>query len=41
VQVPPKGSGTVNVPGQKTGRFPVLVDGRSAGALVWGGEPGP
>jgi hypothetical protein len=41
LQVPPKGSATVKVPGQKTGRFQVLVDNRPAAAIAWGGEPGP
>jgi len=41
LQVPPKGSATVKVPGQKSGRFQVLVDNRPAAAIVWGGEPGP
>jgi hypothetical protein len=41
LQVPPKGSATVKVPGQKSGRFSVLVDNRPAAAIVWGGEPGP
>lgn len=29
------------VPGQRAGTYPVLVDGRRRGALVFGGEPGP
>lgn len=29
------------IPGQKAGAYPVLVDGRRRGALVFGGEPGP
>jgi len=39
--VAPRGSGTVKVPGQKNGKFQVLVDGKPAGTLTWGGEPGP
>ena len=39
--VPPKGTGTVRVPGQKGGRHQVLVDGKPAATLAWGGEPGP
>jgi hypothetical protein len=39
--VPPKGSGTTKVPGQKAGKYQVLVDGKSAGTISWGGEPGP
>ena len=39
--VAPRGSGTVKVPGQKAGNFQVLVDGKRAGTLTWGGEPGP
>jgi len=39
--VPPRGSGTTKVPGQKTGKFQVLVDGKPAGTLTWGTEPGP
>jgi hypothetical protein len=41
LRVSPKGSATVKVPGQKSGRFQVLVDNRPAAAIVWGGEPGP
>ena len=41
LQVPPHGTASARVPGQKAGRFAVLVDGRAAGFLVWGGEPGP
>jgi hypothetical protein len=40
-QVPARGSGTVKVPGQKAGKVQVLVDGKPAGTLSWGGEPGP
>jgi hypothetical protein len=29
------------IPGQPAGSYPVLVDGRRRGALVFGGEPGP
>lgn len=29
------------IPGQRAGTYPVLVDGRRRGALVFGGEPGP
>jgi hypothetical protein len=39
--VPPRGSGTVRVPGQKGGRHQVLLDGKPAATLAWGGEPGP
>jgi len=39
--VPSRGSGTVRVPGQKGGRHPVLLDGKPAATLAWGGEPGP
>jgi hypothetical protein len=39
--VPARGSGTTRVPGQKTGKFQVLVDGKPAGSLTWGSEPGP
>ena len=39
--VAPRGSGTVKVPGQKGGKFTILVDGKPAGTLTWGGEPGP
>jgi hypothetical protein len=41
LQVPAHGTASARVPGQKTGRVPVLVDGRAAAFLVWGGEPGP
>jgi hypothetical protein len=41
LQVPPHGAASTRVPGQKAGRFAVLVDGRAAAFLVWGGEPGP
>jgi Cupredoxin-like domain len=41
VQVPPRGSATVKVPGQKAGSYEVQVDGKAAGTLSWGGEPGP
>jgi len=41
IHVPPRGSGTVKVPGQKAGRVQVLVDGKPRGAIAWGGEPGP
>ena len=36
-----RGSGTTRVPGQKAGKFQVLVDGKPAGSLTWGSEPGP
>jgi len=39
--VSPRGSGTTRVPGQKAGKFQVLVDGKPAGSLTWGTEPGP
>ena len=39
--VPPKGSATVRVPGQKAGRYQVLLDGKPVATLAWGGEPGP
>ena len=39
--VRPRGSGTTRVPGQKAGKFQVLVDGKPAGSLTWGTEPGP
>jgi hypothetical protein len=39
--VPPRGSRTVRVPGQKGGRHQVLLDGKPAATLAWGGEPGP
>jgi hypothetical protein len=39
--VPARGSGTVRVPGQKGGRHQVLLDGKPAATLAWGGEPGP
>jgi hypothetical protein len=39
--VAPRGSGTVKVPGQKNGKYQVLVDGKPGGTLTWGGEPGP
>ncbi len=29
------------IPGQRAGTYPVLVDGRRRGALIFGGEPGP
>ena len=29
------------IPGQRAGTYPVLVDGRRRGAVVFGGEPGP
>lgn len=41
LSVPAKGNNTVRVPGQKSGRFPVLVDGKAGGTITWGGEPGP
>jgi hypothetical protein len=41
IAVPPKGSGTIRIPGQKAGRYQVLVDGKPAATLAWGGEPGP
>jgi hypothetical protein len=31
----------IRIPGLRAGRYPVLLDGRSAGALVAGGEVGP
>ncbi|HZV73173.1 MAG TPA: hypothetical protein VFF79_05615 [Conexibacter sp.] len=31
----------VRIPGLRAGRYPVLLDGRAAGALVAGGEVGP
>ncbi|MBS1868126.1 MAG: hypothetical protein JSS99_00510 [Actinobacteria bacterium] len=31
----------MRVPGLRAGRYAVLIDGRRAGALVAGGEPGP
>jgi hypothetical protein len=39
--VTPRGSGTTRVPGQKAGKFQVLVDGKPAGSLTWGTQPGP
>jgi cytoskeletal protein RodZ len=39
--VPPRGSESVRVPGQKGGRHEVLLDGKPAATLAWGGEPGP
>jgi hypothetical protein len=39
--VSPRGSGTTRVPGQKAGKFQVLVDGKPAGSLTWGTGPGP
>jgi len=41
LQVPPGGSDTVRIGGQRAGEYPILVDGRSAGHLSIGGEPGP
>jgi hypothetical protein len=41
IHIPPRGSGTVKVPGQKAGRVQVLVDGKPRGVIAWGGEPGP
>jgi hypothetical protein len=41
IPVPPQGSGTTKVPGQKAGKVTVLVDGKPGGTLSWGGEPGP
>jgi hypothetical protein len=31
----------IRIPGLRAGRYPVLLDGRRAGALVAGGEVGP
>lgn len=38
---PTSAEGVTEVPGQRAGRYPVLVDGRRRGTLVFGGEPGP
>ena len=41
LSVPPHGRATVRVAGLKKGGYPVKVDGRTAGILVIGGQPGP
>jgi hypothetical protein len=35
------GHAAIRIPGLRAGRYPVLLDGRRAGALVAGGEVGP
>ncbi|HEV2820084.1 MAG TPA: hypothetical protein VGW11_06220 [Solirubrobacteraceae bacterium] len=39
--VPPRGSASVDVMGQREGRYAVTVDGERAGTLEVGVEPGP
>jgi hypothetical protein len=41
LKVPQGGSETVRIGGQRAGEYPILVDGRNAGHLSIGGEPGP
>lgn len=41
LSVPRGGSDTVRIAGQRAGEYPVDVDGRAAGRLSIGGEPGP
>ena len=39
--VPAGGKASVLIPGQRAGQYPIDVDGRTRGALLIGGEPGP
>jgi hypothetical protein len=41
LSVPANGRATARVAGLKKGGYPVKVDGRAAGVLVIGGQPGP
>ena len=41
LRVPAGGRASGTVPGLRPGSYPVTVDGRRAGAIVSGGEPGP
>jgi hypothetical protein len=39
--VPAGGKASVLIPGQRAGQYSIVVDGRTRGALLIGGEPGP
>jgi hypothetical protein len=39
--VPARGRASILLAGQRAGRYSLLVDGRTRGALIIGGEPGP
>ncbi len=39
--VPAGGKASVLIPGQRAGQYAIDVDGRTRGALLIGGEPGP
>ena len=41
LEVPAGGRASVLIPGQRAGQYPIAVDGRTRGALLIGGEPGP
>jgi hypothetical protein len=41
LKVPAGGKASVLIPGLRAGRYPILLDGKRAGALSIGGEPGP
>ena len=41
LSVPPRGSASIDVTGQRAGRYAVTVDGERAGTLDVGVEPGP
>lgn len=41
LQVGPGGTARMRIPGLRTGRYAVLLDGHRAGALVVGGDGGP
>ena len=41
LHVPAGGKASVLIPGLRAGRYPILIDGKGAGALSIGGEPGP
>jgi hypothetical protein len=39
--VPPRGRAITVLPGLRAGSYAILVNGRRAGALIAGAEPGP
>jgi hypothetical protein len=41
LSVPANGRGSILVPGQRAGNYPMYIDGSPHGELMIGGEPGP
>jgi hypothetical protein len=41
LSVPAGGHAGILLPGQRAGEYPIVVDGRTRGRLLIGGEPGP